>query len=66
MTTLLTYNLAVQAFDERDYRTAVERFSELLEAERLPASSTSLVKPASLPGTHAGSHCHPGPQARYP
>lgn len=33
MTTLLTYNLAVQAFDERDYRTAVERFSELLEAE---------------------------------
>ena len=38
MTTLLTYNLAVQAFDERDYRTAVERFSELLEAE--PGTTT--------------------------
>lgn len=30
MTTLLTYNLGVQAFEERDYRTAVERFTAVL------------------------------------
>lgn len=33
MTTLLTYNMGVQAFDERDYKTAVERFSSVLEAD---------------------------------
>ena len=30
VTTLLTYNLGVQAFEERDYKTAVERFSSVL------------------------------------
>ena len=33
MTTLLTYNMGVQAFEERDYKTAVERFSSVLEAD---------------------------------
>ncbi|NHB83812.1 tetratricopeptide repeat protein [Tessaracoccus sp. HDW20] len=33
MTTLLTYNLGVRAFEERDYRTAVERFAEVLEEQ---------------------------------
>lgn len=32
MTTLLTYNLGVQAFEERDYKTAVDRFVEVLDA----------------------------------
>lgn len=27
MTTLVTYNLGIQAFEEHDYRTAVERFT---------------------------------------
>ena len=33
VTTLLTYNLGVQALEERDYKTAVERFSSVLEAD---------------------------------
>ena len=33
VTTLLIYNLGVQALEERDYKTAVERFSSVLEAD---------------------------------
>ncbi len=33
MTTLLTYNMGIQAFDERDYKTAIERFSTVLEED---------------------------------
>ncbi len=30
MTTMLTYTLAVQAFEDRDYNAAVDRFTEVL------------------------------------
>ncbi len=33
MTTMLTFNLGVQAFEDRDYRAAVERFTEVLATE---------------------------------
>lgn len=31
MTTLLTYNMGVQAFEDRDYKTAIERLTPVLE-----------------------------------
>lgn len=33
MSTLVTYNVGIQAFEERDYREAVERFTAVLEED---------------------------------